>query len=183
MSMKPEIGQAESGHKLGRIKGKWEDSMRSLAPDHSEANWNRAAQEAVDDGHIDSESEAQQAADWLKNYKFEDQADPVAEEPVDDAYDPPSKALGKARAYVAAKDETDLSGDTTQSIFGYNPVSGAEGYETSEGKGIADNFMHRYRDNLTEQMTGKKSNSVSEEIANQAKTKVSEQTMTTMGMP
>ena len=62
-----------------------------------------------------------------------------------------SEALSRAKAYKQAKDESDLEGDTTQMKHGYNPVTGEQGYETADGKGIANRFKDKYQDKLIEQ--------------------------------
>ena len=156
------------GFEKGRIKGQWEDAMKSAVPSHSERNWNHAAQmtgqDGTTDGFLDSQEEVDAAAEWLRN----NSPGGGGEEEEEEAYDPPSKAKAHAEAYVAAKDTSDLAGDTTQMKFGYNPVTGEEGYETSDGQGIASRFMNTYKDNLTEQMTGKKPGTVSGDIATEA---------------
>ena len=181
--------KAEEGYSTGRIKGEWEKQMKSAVPSHSERNWNHAAQmtgqDGTTDGFLDSQEEVDAAAEWLRNNSPGD-GDGGGGGGDEEAYDPPSKALGHARAYVAAKDTTDLAGHTTQMKFGYNPVSGEEGYETSDGQGIASRFMNRYKDNLHEQMTGEKPDNESSRIASAAKfghTPIEEQTYNTLGMP
>ena len=186
---KEDFAVQDEGFRLGRIKGDWEDKLHSATPGHSERNWNHGAQMTeglgTTDGNIDSQQEVDAVAKWLSENSPGGDATPeapVEEEP----YDPPSKALGHARAYVAAKDETDLQGDTTQMKFGYNPVSGEEGYQTGDGQAIASRFMNRYKDNLTEQMTGKKPDNVSSQLAGAAKVgnaPLSEQDPNTLGMP
>ena len=69
--------------------------------------------------------------------------DAPAPEPEKD--DKPSQALTRARAYTAQKDFSDMVGETTQSKFGYNPVSGETGWTREDGKGIAANFVDQYQ--------------------------------------
>ena len=116
------VYEKTDGHKFGRIKGKWEDAMRSAAPNDNERGWNQAAQEAVADGHIDTQAEVDQAAAWLKGQGDEKPEEapvttaPVAaieEQPVED-----SPHLAEAKERVTQWENKSWSGERANEIFG-----------------------------------------------------------------
>ena len=136
----------EEGHRLGRISGDWEDQLQAAVPNHSERNWNHGAQMTEElgltDGNVDSQSDVDAVAKWLNENSPNQEVAP--EEPKDEKIEY-SEPLKRARAFVAQRDFTDMAGETTQSIFGYNPVSGSTGYKRHDGKGIAANFAEQYQ--------------------------------------
>ena len=107
------------------------------------------------------------AAHNAKDFANKDDTAPTPVEKDDTSstqtYEGPSKQLAKANAYVSAKDEADRKGNTTQQIFGTNPVSGKKGFNG------AASFMDSYKSKVKENLEPKPSVSVSSSIANAAK--------------
>ena len=52
-------------HRLGRIKGRWEDAMMAEIPEANERAWNQGAEE-VTDGQVDSDAEVRAVGDWYR---------------------------------------------------------------------------------------------------------------------
>jgi len=52
-------------HRLGRIKGEWEDAMIAEIPEANERAWNQGAEE-VTDGQVDSDAEVRAIGDWYR---------------------------------------------------------------------------------------------------------------------
>ena len=60
-------------HRLGRIKGEWEDAMIAEIPEANERAWNQGAEE-VTDGQVDSDAEVRAIGDWYRQKVAESQA-------------------------------------------------------------------------------------------------------------
>jgi hypothetical protein len=59
-------------HRLGRIRGIWEDAMVREIPEANERAWNQGAEE-VTDGTVDSDAEVRAVGDWYRR-KLSEQA-------------------------------------------------------------------------------------------------------------
>ena len=122
-------------HRLGRIKGEWEDAMMGEIPEANERAWNQGAEE-VTDGDVDSDAEVKAIGDWYRRKVAESQAgsQPAVQEQ-------PSEELAAARQewdqYEARRGEGSIH---------YDPTSGKRGPGIVDGVGAAADYGNRATD-------------------------------------
>jgi ssDNA-binding replication factor A large subunit len=106
-------------YSTGRIKGDWEDALKSEIPGANERAWNQGAEE-VTDGKVDSQSEVKAVGDWYRQ-KLADQKQPKEapalapapkEDPVKD-----SSHLAEAKERVKEWENKSWSGERANEIF------------------------------------------------------------------
>ena len=122
-------------HRLGRIKGEWEDAMIAEIPEANERAGNQGAEE-VTDGDVDSQSEVKAIGDWYRRKVAESQAgsQPAAQEQ-------PSEEL------AAARQEWDQYEDRRgEGSIHYDPTSGKRGPGIVDGVGAAADYGNRATD-------------------------------------
>ncbi len=122
-------------HRLGRIKGEWEDAMIAEIPEANERAWNQGAEE-VTDGDVDSQAEVKAIGDWYRRKVAESQAgsQPAAQEQ-------PSEEL------AAARQEWDQYEDRRgEGSIHYDPTSGKRGPGIVDGVGAAADYGNRATD-------------------------------------
>ena len=134
-------------HRLGRIKGEWEDAMIAEIPEANERAWNQGAEE-VTDGDVDSQAEVKAIGDWYRRKLAESQAgsQPAAQEQ-------PSEEL------VAARQEWDQYEDRRgEGSIHYDPTSGRApgvvdgvGAAAKYGNDATDDYFNRFIPHLNAQ--------------------------------
>ena len=121
-------------HRLGRIKGEWEDAMMGEIPEANERAWNQGAEE-VTDGDVDSHAEVKAVGDWYRRKVAEAQAGNQTETRE------PSQELVDAREewdqYEARRGEGSIE---------YDPTSGRRGPGIVDGVGAAADYGNRATD-------------------------------------
>ena len=157
-------GEAAYEHGYGNVKSG--DDLRGLMKAHDETgiknmdSYNDVRQ--FRRAHNDFDSKRFDAIEDRLDGMGNTTSKPETEEPKEKTPVTDSQHLARAKAYVSAKDETDLKGETTAQKTGFNPVTGAAGFGSS--------FMHRYADNVKKNLEPKPS--VSGKLANDAKSDV-----------
>ena len=126
-------------HRLGRIKGKWEDAMMAEIPEANERAWNQGAEE-VTDGQVDSHAEVRAIGDWYRSKLKEGN-----EEPAPAIQREPSQQL------LDTREEWDhFEGRRGEGSIHYNPTSGRTG-AADYGNRATDDYFSRFIPHLNVQ--------------------------------
>ena len=135
-------------HRLGRIKGEWEDAMMGEIPEANERAWNQGAEE-VTDGDVDSHAEVKAVGDWYRRKVAEAQAGAgggaETREPSQELLD----AREKWDQYEARRGEGSIEYDPTR---GRAPgVVDGVGAAADYGNRATDDYFNRFIPHLNAQ--------------------------------
>ena len=123
-------------HRLGRIKGDWEDAMMGEIPEANERAWNQGAEE-VTDGQVDSHAEVKAVGDWYRRKVAEASQSEAA--PVEETPQELIDAREEWEAYEARRGEGSIH---------YDPTSGKRGAGIVDGVGAAADYGNRATDDF-----------------------------------
>jgi len=122
-------------HRLGRIKGKWEDAMMAEIPEANERAWNQGAEE-VTDGQVDSDAEVRAIGDWYRSKLKEGQSEPA-----------PAPQREPSQELVDTRREWDeFESRRGEGSIHYDPTSGERGPGIVDGVGAAADYGNRATD-------------------------------------